>query len=69
MSDDVRARARAQFYGPEMLQVIARAVARLDEEISEARAMEAGEAARLLRSLREPLAEVLERVTAEDDET
>ena len=68
MSDEVRQRARAQYFGPEMLQVITRAIARLDEEIREPRAMEAAELAALLRNVREPLGAIHHRVTAEDDD-
>lgn len=68
MNDDVRARARAQHFGPEMLQVIGRAVARLDEEILEARNMKAAEIAGLLGNIREPLKAVHDRATVLDGE-
>jgi hypothetical protein len=68
MSDDVRQRARAQYFGPEMLRVIARSVSRLDEEIREARGMEVADVAALLRNIQEPLSAIHDRVTAEDDD-
>lgn len=67
MPNGVRARARAQFYGPEMLAVIRDVVARLEREIAGARRLDAEELAALLESIREPLATMRDRATTDDD--
>jgi hypothetical protein len=65
--EETRARARAQYFGPEMLEVIGRTVARLEEEIAEARAIEPDALRQLLGSILAPLREIRERATGTGD--
>lgn len=66
MNDETRARARAQYFGPEMLDVIRQTMSRIDEEIRSARSMEAAEVTALLLGFAEPLREIRDRVETED---
>ena len=66
MSDMTHARARAQFYGPEMLRVIEELVARLEAEIVSARPMNRAQVTDLLLSFLEPLVDVRDQVINEE---
>ena len=67
--NETRARARAQYFGPDMLEVITRAVARIEEQAAEARDMSAREVRALLLSIAAPLREIRESATARGGET
>ena len=66
MNDETRARARQQYFGPEMLDVIRQSMLRIDEEIRSARSMDAAEVTALLLGLAEPLREIRDRIEADD---
>jgi hypothetical protein len=66
MNDETRARARAQYFGPEMLNVISKTVERIENEIREAKALSDSEVTALLLSLAEPLREVRDKVEIRD---
>lgn len=65
MNDKTRARARAQYFGPEMLQVIAETVGRIEDEIRDARSMSGSEVTALLLSIAEPLRDIRNRAENE----
>lgn len=67
MSDATRARARAQYYGPEMLGVIDATITRLETEIVSARQMSRAQVTDLLLSFLEPLIDIRNQVTETDD--
>lgn len=58
-----RQRARAQYYGPEMIGVIGGVIQRLDAELAAPRPLSACEAAALLSEVMDPLKTVYDRVT------
>ena len=62
MNEDMRARARAQYFGPEMLRVIDQSVGQIEGEIRASRAMKSGEVMALLLTLLEPLRDIREQV-------
>ncbi len=66
MNDETRARARAQYFGPEMLNVISTTVQRIEDEIRSAKALSDSEVTALLLSLAEPLREVRDKVEIRD---
>ena len=66
MNDETRARARAQYFGPEMLDAIASTVDRIEREIRSAKPMDDGEITALLLSIAEPLREIRDRVLLSD---
>lgn len=66
MSDGMRARERAQNFGPEMLRAIDQSVGRIEEEIRAARAMKSGEVMALLLTILEPLRDIREQVHGSD---
>ena len=66
MNDETRARARAQYFGPEMLAVISTTVERMEEEIRAAKPMSESEVTALLLSVSAPLREILDRVEGRD---
>ena len=57
-----RARARAQYYGPEMLRVIDSTLQRLDAELASPRPLSACEAAEFLSEVMGPLKAIRDRV-------
>ena len=75
MSYETRARARAEYFGPEMLDVIGTVVQLIDAEIRKARDMSGAEVMALLLALRDPLAKVradatlVEKPRSDEEET
>lgn len=66
MNDETRARARAQYYGPEMLDVISATVDRIEDEIRSAKPLDDGEVTAMLLSIAEPLREIRDRLNKGD---
>lgn len=60
--DEKRQRARAQYYGPEMIGVIGGVIQRLDAELAASRPLSACEAAALISEVMDPLKTVYDRV-------
>lgn len=65
-SDETRARARAQYFGPEMHAAIREAIDLIEAEIRSARAMSASSVTALLLAIHEPLKAICDRVGAQE---
>lgn len=61
--DEKRLRARAQYFGPEMVGVIGGVIQRLDSELAAPRPLSACDAAALVSEVMDPLKTVYDRVT------